>query len=148
MWANKEAPFTFTDDDSYFVHRGKLDIFNFSKQPGGNDTNLLQSFVLSNLLKKQLMKLIDNGKFVPLKCSNPSAFAYAIVYKGQSLVVIGNLDFRSNIETDVFIKKFKEDNILIPITAESISIAQKGKLYAPLNAGEVQVFILNDLEVR
>ena len=34
MWANKEAFKTYTDDDYYFVHRGKIDIFNFSRQPG------------------------------------------------------------------------------------------------------------------
>ena len=30
FWANKKADVTFTDDDTYFVHRGKIDIFNFT----------------------------------------------------------------------------------------------------------------------
>ncbi len=33
-WANGQAKYTETDDDTYFVHRGKLDIFNFSRKPG------------------------------------------------------------------------------------------------------------------
>lgn len=32
---NKLAPATNTDDDMYFTHRGKIDIFNFSRKPDG-----------------------------------------------------------------------------------------------------------------
>ena len=35
-WANTKADRSFTDDDYYFVHRGKLDIFNFSRKPEGS----------------------------------------------------------------------------------------------------------------
>ena len=148
MWANKEAFKTFTDDDSYFVHRGKLDIFNFSRKPGGNNTDLVSNFVLANLAKRQFIPFINQGKFVPLRTTNPSSFAYAYSYKGQTLVVIGNLDFRTNIEVDVYVPKLKKNIDLTPITAESYPTIEKGKIHSPLNAGEIQVFIFDDFEIK
>ena len=34
---NKLAPHSNTDDDTYFTHRGKIDIFNYSRKPGGDN---------------------------------------------------------------------------------------------------------------
>jgi hypothetical protein len=31
QYRNKKAPKSYTDDDYYFVHLGKMDIFNFSR---------------------------------------------------------------------------------------------------------------------
>lgn len=148
LWANKEAIKTYTDDDTYFVHRGKLDIFNFSRKPGGNNTDLQSNFVVANYAKRQFAPMINNGKFSVLRTSNPSVFAYAYGYKGQTLVVIGNLDFRNNIETDVFIPKYNVNNDIIPVIAESVPVSQKGHLKIPMNAGEIQVFLISDLEIK
>ena len=35
-YENKKASRSLTDDDYYFVHRAKFDIFNLSRRPGGN----------------------------------------------------------------------------------------------------------------
>lgn len=148
LWANKEAFKTYTDDDNYFVHRGKIDIFNFSRQPGGNNKDLLSSFVTANFAKRQFAPIINNGKFIQLRTTNPMTFAYAISYKGQSLLVIGNLDFRTNVETIVSIPKFSTKNDMTPIKAESIPTVKKGNLEDPLFAGEIQVFFINDLEIK
>ena len=41
---NSQAKNTETDDNSYFVHRGKLDIFNFTRKPGGKYISLSDEF--------------------------------------------------------------------------------------------------------
>lgn len=148
MWANKEAFKTYTDDDYYFVHRGKLDIFNFSRQPGGKDADLFHTFVIGNALKKQFSTLINNGKFIPLRTSNPSVFAYAMSYNGQSIVVIGNLNFRNNVDTVVSVPHLTEDNIVVPIKIESVPITDRGAVKTMLKSGEVQVLYLSDLELK
>ncbi len=148
LWANKEAFKTFTDDDYYFVHRGKIDIFNFSRALGGKDNELLGSFVFANSLKKQFITMINNGKFVPLKTSISSVFAYAISHKGKSIVVIGNLDFRSNVDVLVSVPRLTRSNITLPLKINSIPVIQKGGLKTTLNAGEIMVIMLNDLEVN
>ena len=148
LWGNKEAFKTYTDDEYYFVHRGKLDIFNFSRQPKGNNTDLLTIFVFANNLKKQFSEILTNGKFVKLRTSNPSVFSYAMSYRGKSIVVIGNLNFRSNTDANVFVPKFDVKNIVLPIRIDSIPISQRGGFKVSLNAGETQILILDDLEIK
>ena len=148
MWANKEAFKTFTDDDYYFVHRGKLDIFNFSRQAGGKDDDLLSNFVLTNHVKRQLSKLINNGKLTVLKTSEPSVFAYAISYNGQSVIVIGNLNFRNSINTTVSIPHIGPSNNIVPFKITNPPITQKGSFKVQLDAGEIQVLYVTDLEVK
>lgn len=148
LWANKEAFKTYTDDDYYFVHRGKIDIFNFSRQPGGKDNDLMLSFIVGNKIKQKFAEHIANAKFVPLRASNPSVFAYSMGYDGKSIVVIGNLNFRSNIETAISVPKLQPDNIVIPIKIDSIPISERGSIKTPLKAGETQVLLIDDLEIK
>lgn len=148
LWANKEAFKTFTDDDYYFVHRGKIDIFNFSRQPGGKSTDLMQAFIIANQFKRQFSKIINNGKFVPLKATAPSSFAYAMSYGGKSVVVIGNLNFRNAVDTKISVPKLTNDNIVLPLRINNIPITEKGGFKTTLNPGETQVLVINDLEIK
>lgn len=148
LWANKEAFRTFTDDDYYFVHRGKIDIFNFSKAPGAIDDSLLKSFIVANRMKRGFSTMINNGRFVPLKSSNPSVFAYAISYNGRSIIVMGNLNFRQNSDTIVSVPKLTADSMVLPVKIDSIPITQRGGFKVLLKSGETIVLVLNDLEVK
>ena len=148
LYGNKEAGKTYTDDDTYFVHRGKIDIFNFSRQPGGNNSELLKDFIISNNIKRQFSKIINYGKFVPLKASANQVFAYAISYDNQSIIVAGNLDFRQKIETTVSIPKLSEKTTTIPIKIQDIPITERGNLKISLSPGEIIVLFLSDLEVK
>ena len=148
LWANKKAPATYTDDDYYFVHRGKLDIFNFSRQPGGKNDKLLSTFAFTNAMKREFVPMINNGKFIPLKTSAPSMFAYAISYKGRSVIVIGNLNFRTNVEGEISVPNLKTSNIVIPVKIDSIPIIDRGKIKVDMEAGETQLLLLNDLEIK
>ncbi len=148
MWANKKALKSYTDDDYYFVHRGKMDIFNFSRPLGGNDKSLQSAFVTANNLKKQFMPVIMNGEFIPLKTSNPSVFAYSMSYKKQNIVVIGNLNYRNEVDVTVKIPHFSNSNSVIPLKIEGIPIVKNNTFKIPLNPGETQVLIINDLEIK
>lgn len=148
MWANKEAFKTYTDDDYYFVHRGKLDIFNFSRRPGGKYYNLLSSFVFSNRFKQQFDEVINQGKFKILKTSNPSVFAYSTSYNGRSIITIGNLNFRANVDVKVSVPKLDKKNIVSPIKIDSIPLIENGSIDIPLTAGEIIVLVVSDLEIK
>lgn len=148
MWANKEAFKTYTDDDYYFVHRGKIDIFNFSRQPGGKNEQLERSFALANGIKREFITIINNGKFSPLKVTNPSVFAYSESYNGQNLVVIGNLNFRNNSDVVVKVPKLNTKSMVIPVRVDSIPITQKGSIKTTLKPGEIQVLLVNDSEAK
>lgn len=148
MWGNKEARKTYTDDDTYFVHRGKFDIFNFSRQPGGQNSDLLKNFIIANNIKRQFSRIINYGKFIPLKASAAQVFAYAISYSNQSIVVIGNLDFSQKVETTVSIPKLSQKTTAIPIKIQDIPITERGNIKISLSQGEVIVLFLSDLEIK
>ena len=147
-WANKKALKTFTDDDYYFVHRGKIDIFNFSRALQGKDRNLLDNFIMANGFKKRFYPNITRGNFVPLKTNSQSIFAYALSYDGKSVLVIGNLNFRDYVNAEVKVPKLKESNMVIPVKIRSIPIIGKGKITEKILPGEIQVLIVNDMEIK
>ena len=148
MYGNKEATKTYTDDDNYFVHRGKIDIFNFSRKPGGNNQELLGNFVFGNGVKNNFSKIINNGKFIPLKTSVPSVFAYAMSFDGKSFVVTGNLDFRKDFDTVVYVPKLSQKNQVVPIKIKDIPVMDRGNFHVKLDPGEIIVLYIDDLEIK
>ena len=125
-----------------------MDIFNFSRQLGAKNDNLLRSFILANGVKRELSTIINNGKFVPLKTNAPQVFAYAMSYSGKSVIVIGNLNFRNNVDVTVSVPKLENKNIVIPVKIINAPVAEKGSFKVTLIPGETQVLYLNDLELK
>ncbi len=147
-WANRKAPKTFTDDDYYFVHRGQLDIFNFSRKPSGKHYDILQDFIIANKFKNLAKDILSNGNFIPLKVSSQSVFAYARSYNKETIIVIGNLNFKETQNVKVKVPKINNDLISIPIKISSIPKILKGEINTSLAPGEVQVLLFNLLEVK
>ncbi len=147
-WANKKALKTFTDDDYYFVHRGKLDIFNFSRALGGKDRNLFQNFVMANGFKLRFINFINNGKYVPLHTSNPEVFAYSVSSNGKSIIVIGNLNFRMPVEAEVKVPHITSANMVVPVKIKGIPVTGRGSVKDKLYPGEIQVLYVDDLEIK
>lgn len=148
FWANKKAPKTFTDDDYYFVHRGQLDIFNFSRKPLGRHTDILQDFIIANKFKFIAKKVLTEGNFVQLRTSSPTVFAYARSCNRESVIVIGNLDFKKPQKVIVNVPKINNDLISVPIKITSIPNILKGKISTMLIPGEVQVLYFKALELK
>jgi glycosidase len=148
LWANKKAKKTCTDDEYYFAHRGKIDIFNFSRKPGGKNTALSKEFPLANVFKRNIAPLLTEGNFIPLKASAPSVFAYAVSDKGQSLIVMGNLNFRTGASATVTVPKLTENNLIVPIKLTTTPVPEKGRFKVDMAPGEIQVLMLPDVEVK
>lgn len=148
FWANKKAPKTYTDDDVYFVHRGKIDIFNFSAKPGGNDFDLQQEFRRANEFKTYVSSLYRGGSFKQLSSNNPNVFAYAVSGNKNTVVVIGNMNFRATAQASVSVPKFTKETEVIPITFETAPAAEKGKFKVDMYPGEIQVLQLSNFEIK
>lgn len=138
-WANRKASKTFTDDDYYFAHRGQLDIFNFSRKPEGRYYDVMQDFIIANKFKALIKLIITNGDFVPLKTSSPSVFSYSRSYDKESVLVIGNLDFKKTQNVTVSAPRINNTLSSIPIKIANIPTVLKGKIETTLLPGEVQV---------
>lgn len=147
-WANKKAPKTYTDDEYYFVHRGQLDIFNFSRKPGSNNYEILQNFIMANKFKNMAKDVLSSGDFTPLKTSCSSIFAYSRSYNDKAVIVIGNLDFKFTQKTIVSTPKVNNSTIVMPIRISNIPTVLNGKISTTLAPGEVQVLYLESPKTK
>lgn len=144
FWANKKAPKTYTDDEYYFVHRGKIDIFNFSKKPGAANSDLNTDFQIANQFKKIMRSVIASGTFTPLKTTNPEVFAYAMSHDNKTILVFGNLNFSNSNSASVKIPRYTGKEMTIPIKIKNIPVFNDNKFSLKFDAGEIQVLMVED----
>lgn len=142
-WANTKADFTETDDDYYFVHRGKLDIFNYSRRPYGNSDLVKDNFQRAFYFRKNNLDLITKGTFSPIKTDKPSVFGYTRTYQGETILVVGNLDPKhSQKRVKLKVSGIKKDEVLEIIQGQGYCKTGKNKIHVDLEAGQIRVFKL------
>ena len=144
-WANMKAEKTETDDDTYFVHRGKLDIFNFSRKPNGNNPKILENTKTAFQFRNDNKKIITNGDFIPLKTNKEKVFGYIRQQNSDKIFVIGNLDFQNNSGVlKIKIPKQPKNTKFISIhSSDNIKYSRK-HIITELYPGEIKVFKISD----
>ncbi len=142
---NKLAPSTNTDDDTYFTHRGKIDIFNYSRKPGGDNETIRNDFLLGNNVKKSLNTVLNEGTFTPLKTKNSKVFAYTFGNNVKRVITIGNLDYENPIKTTVKIPKYNPRFNVLPIKISTMPDVKNGKVSLTLKPGEIVVLVVHEL---
>lgn len=140
---NKKADKSLTDDDYYFVHRGKFDIFNFSRQPNGKHINLKDKFVRALKFKYWARHILIDGEFIALNTASPNVFAYARKMGNESVVVVGNLNKQEEITTDVKIKNLRPTSYVSPVKMGAAPKILRSKMKVTLKPCEIQVYLLN-----
>ena len=148
QWANKQAPKTYTDDDIYFVHKGKIDIFNFSRKPGGAYKELQEEYAHSNMLKAIANNIYKTGTFKFLKTNSDKVFSYAVYDNHQTILVIGNLDFNSEIIAKIRVPNIKKGQTGLPLIMQNSPEINNGGVVADLNPGEIQVILFNEFSLN
>ena len=147
-WANNKAAYTETDDDYYFVHRGKLDIFNYSRKPEGNNQTVSMNFKKATQFREENADLISKGTFVPLKTDNDSVFAYARCYKGETIIVLGNLDYKKNVRR-VIIKYngIKKKSVVQSVRGLQNYKIKNNRIITDFSPYEIKVLRVTDLSL-
>ena len=144
-WANSIAKVSETDDNCYFVHRGKLDIFNFSRKPEGKNEYVKSNVIEALRFRTENSDLISKGMFTQLKSDKEKVFAYARSYHGENLIVIGNLDFKHpQKRITIKVSGLKKKKDLQVIEGLSNYKTQANKLLTDLEAGEIKVLRINN----
>ena len=144
-WANSIAKTSETDDNYYFVHRGKLDIFNFSRKPEGKNEFVKANAIEAFRFRTENSDLISKGLFVPLKTDKEKVFAYARSYQGENIIIIGNLDFKHpQKRVTVKFSGLKKKKDLQTIEGLSNYRTQSNKLLTDMEAGEIKVLRVNN----
>lgn len=139
---NQPAPYSNTDDDIYFIHRGQIDIFNLSKKPGKNNQYLRNDFILANNVKSSILPILNNGTFTPLKSGNSGVFAYIFEYNDKKVLTIGNLDFMNKQNFNLKIPKMNKTSTVLPIKITNMPIIKHDRIHSELNPGEIIVLII------
>lgn len=146
-YANKKADKTYTDDDYYYVHKGKMDIFNLSRRPEGNNLSLFQDFFLSLKLRQFAQDTIIKGNFKTYRSDNPSVFCYSRSFEAKSIIVILNKDLHEKMSAKINISSISPGVKIIPIKAQSSPKIEKGKILVDLTPGEIIVLFAGELKL-
>lgn len=146
-WANKPAEQSETDDEYYFTHNGKIDLFNFSRKPQGKDYSIYDEFVLANKFKNYYASELSSAKFTVLKTSNPKVFAFARVCNNCSIIVFGNLDYNNDESVIVKVPKLNKTKKIVNIRVHKNikNEYSNGKIKTTLGAGDIQVLLIRNL---
>jgi len=140
-YANKKADVTYTDDQYYYVHKGKLDIFNYSRRPGSVNKLLADEFSVASNLKFAFGHLYKNGPEI-LKTSNKDIFAYEYHDNNQKLIVILNHNQTLEVSGTVAYKGVEDFSMLMPLRAFKGNISyDKGKFDVRLAPSDIAVFV-------
>ncbi len=137
---NKKATTTNTDDDFYFLHSGKMDIFNFSRQPLKENNEYMSSFEEGIRFNKFAGDIVSKGKFIKLKTNSDKVFAYMMKHGEDRVITIVNLDKENNIKTKVVVPKLNKKSYFLKIKAQDAPKVKRRKLISKLESGEIQVF--------
>lgn len=84
---------TDTDTDMLKVHHGKLDIFNYSRCPGGKHPEIGKFMKSAMEMRSKYNDILTKGSFIPLEVKenpNDQIIAFARHYKGRTLLVVAN----------------------------------------------------------
>ena len=141
-YSNKKASETYTDDEYYYVHQGQIDIFNFSRRPGGDTNILTDEQKLAMDLRSKFNDVITQGKFVPLNSDNNKIFAYQRMLNKKSVVVIINRNLVNSENVNVNIKNIKIKSKINFIKQETGSQLNKSKYTGKMKPASVVVFTI------
>ncbi len=139
-WTNTKAETTSTDDDTYFVHRGKLDIFNFSRKPMIKSHSVLENFKAAYKFRFDNEEIVTKGNFIPLKIQDKKIFAFIIDGGQENILALGNLDFKND-KSKITIKNSRiNKNLKFNLIHgdNNIKIGRK-KIETSLKAGEIKI---------
>ena len=136
-----------TDCNEMTVHRGKLDIFNLSRKPGGKNPEIGQFMTESFKMRDKYQDLITKGSFIELDKKNDKddqVIAYARHKDGKTLLVVANKNINRNVTATVKVPTMKATqelkNLLPAYGKQSKYQAGDGELKVDLAPSRVHVF--------
>ncbi len=161
---------TETDNHECTVHTGRMDIFNYSRKPGGqcpeianvvksafalrnNEYNKLNANSNTKIVMDNAKDVITKGSFIKLKTNNPEIIAFARHKDGKTLLFIGNRNVNRTIGGTIEIPGLKPEqkfSNLMPQYGEQCKIQnnQNGSINVELGTSRACVFEIDDAEIE
>ena len=146
-FADKYNPITQTDNHEMTVHRGRLDIFNLSRRPGGTQPEIGKFMTSAFDMRDKYIDVISKGTFIQLdkeNDKNDNIIAYARHYNGKTLLVVANKNVNRAVACKIKVPTLKADqelnNLLPSYGKESVLQAKENELCVDLGPARVHVF--------
>ena len=154
-YEGKYNPVTQTDNHEMTAHRGRLDIFNMSRKPGGKEPAIGEFMKKSFELKDKYADIINKGTFIELdkkKDKTDQIIAYARHLDGKTLLVIANKNVNRPISGIIKVPTMSANqelkNLLPSYGQKSILQVREGELAVKLGPARVHVFEINTPEIE
>lgn len=149
-YENQYNPVTQTDNHEMTVHRGRLDIFNLSRKPGGKEPEIGQFMREAFAMRDKYLDVITKGTFIQLNKSgdkNDQIIAYARHLNGKTLLVVANKNVNRSVAAKIKVPTLKANqelkNLLPTYGKESLLQARDNELRVELGPARVHVFEIN-----
>ena len=147
-YANTDNPVTMTDKHKMEVHYGKLDLFNLSRKPGGDDETIRTFVQDAHALRDKYSEVVGpKGTFIELDKEgdvDDQIVTFARHYQDKTLLVVANKNVNKNVACRIKIPTLKPgqklQNLLPSYGAESMFQATNGVLRANVGASRIHVF--------
>ncbi len=146
-FANKYNPETQTDNHEMTVHRGRLDIFNLSRKPGGTQPEIGNFMKNAFEMRGKYLDVITKGTFIQLdkeNDKNDQIITYARHLNGKTLLVVANKNVNRSVACKIKVPTLKADqelnNLLPSYGKESVLQAKDNELCVDLGPARVHVF--------
>lgn len=146
-YEDNHNPVTQTDNNEMTVHRGRLDIFNLSRKPGGNQPEIGKFMKSAFAMRDKYKDVITKGTFIQLdksKDKNDQVIAYARHLNGKTLLVVANKNVNRSTACKIKVPTLKADqkleNLLPSYGQPSILQAHDNELSVNLGPARVHVF--------
>lgn len=150
LYEDKYNPETQTDSHIMTVHRGRLDIFNPSRKPGGTQPEIGEFMTSAFALKDKYADVINKGTFIELNKENDKndqIITYARHYNGKTLLVVANKNINRSVACKIKVPTLKANqelkNLLPSYGKESVLQARDNELCVDLGPARIHVFEIN-----
>ncbi len=130
------------------LHYGKLDLFNLSRKPGGEEPSIRQFVKNCHALRDKYSDIVGpKGTLIELDKDgdkNDQIIAYARHYQGKTLLTVANKNVNRAVACTIKIPTLKAnqklDNLLPSYGQESIFQAADNELHVDIGASRIHVF--------
>ena len=146
-YESQNNPVTQTDSNIMTVHKGRPDIFNLSRKPGGDHPEIGEFMKSAFKMRDKYKDVITKGTFIQLekeKDKNDQIIAYARHLNGKTLLVVANKNVDRPVACKIKVPTLKADqelNNLLPSYGKPSTLqAHNGYLSAELGPARVHVF--------
>ena len=153
-YENAESTETRTDTSKCQVHRGKLDIFNLSRRPGGVNPEIGDFIKSAMSFRDKYVDIIGKGSFIPLENDNNSdkIISFARHYNGKTILVVANRDVNKSQSAKIKIPGLKAneklENLVAPYGEKSFIQSEKNILKVDLAPARIHIFEIDTPEIE